>query len=154
MRTRNSLTDFVRQLVGRSFCWLARVEKGENALTILHLLLSMCRTLCGVGDGVDLGCTPLPTRPQWRFVLRYKINILFLFVLLAWPQGDKFRETCANFLKNQGHALDMLREKTKKDPKLGKFLQEKEEDQRCRRLQFKVWFLSWFNLGKLIPFSR
>ena len=53
-------------------------------------------------------------------------------------QGKMFRETCANFLKNQGYALDMLRDKKKKDPKLAKFLQEKEEDQRCRRLQFKV----------------
>ena len=60
-------------------------------------------------------------------------------------QGENFRETCANFLKNQGYALDMLRDKKKKDPKLAKFLQEKEEDQRCRRLQFKV-SLTWRQL--------
>lgn len=51
--------------------------------------------------------------------------------------GENFRKAAATFCKNQSIALEVLKNKQKKDQKLAQFLADAEANSLCRRLQLK-----------------
>ncbi|BFZ14028.1 hypothetical protein BsWGS_17067 [Bradybaena similaris] len=51
--------------------------------------------------------------------------------------GNRFRDCCAAYCRNQVFALDALKKHTRKEPRLQQFLQEAECSSLCRRLQLK-----------------
>lgn len=60
--------------------------------------------------------------------------ILFQF---DGPAGEEFQEAAAKFCSHQQIALEILKERRKKDAKLNNFLAEAEVNPMCRRLQLK-----------------
>lgn len=53
------------------------------------------------------------------------------------PEGDAFQQAAATFCARQQIALEALKEKRRKDPKLNSFLTDAEGNPVCRRLQLK-----------------
>ncbi|XP_067940258.1 rho guanine nucleotide exchange factor 11-like isoform X4 [Watersipora subatra] len=56
--------------------------------------------------------------------------------------GEKMKEVCANFCRNHSYALNAIRDKRKRDPKLHELLTAAETNPMCRRLQFKDLMIS------------
>jgi hypothetical protein len=53
------------------------------------------------------------------------------------PAGENFQRAAATFCARQQIALELLKERRRKDAKLSSFLTEAEGNSMCRRLQLK-----------------
>ncbi|XP_022249398.1 rho guanine nucleotide exchange factor 11-like isoform X1 [Limulus polyphemus] len=57
--------------------------------------------------------------------------------MLDGHSGDRLKSEAATFCRNQSTALELLKNKQKKEQKLAQFLSDAEANQLCRRLQLK-----------------
>ncbi|KAJ8867691.1 hypothetical protein PR048_031494 [Dryococelus australis] len=60
-----------------------------------------------------------------------------LLTMFDGPEGEEFQEAAATFCARQQIALELLKERRRKDAKLNNFLTEVEGNPLCRRLQLK-----------------
>ncbi|XP_063236975.1 rho guanine nucleotide exchange factor 11-like isoform X2 [Bacillus rossius redtenbacheri] len=60
-----------------------------------------------------------------------------LLTMFDGPEGEEFQEAAATFCARQQIALELLKERRRKDAKLNNFLNEAEGNPLCRRLQLK-----------------